>query len=51
LLPTTLGLAAGGQGEWKLCSTTMNQGDCGMVKTVKGIVKGETLLPIGNMNL
>jgi hypothetical protein len=49
LLPTTLALAADGQGEWKLRPTTMNQGDCGMVKTVKGIVEGETLSLIGNI--
>jgi hypothetical protein len=28
----------------------MIQGDCGMVKALKGIVKGETLALIGNMN-
>src|ERR1700694_4209915 len=28
------------QMEWKLCPAKMNRGDCGMVKTAKGIVKG-----------
>jgi hypothetical protein len=29
---------------------TMNQGDCGMVKTLKSIIKGEALTLIGNVN-
>jgi hypothetical protein len=46
----TLGLlpAVKARVAWKLPFTKMDGGDCGMVKTVEGIVKNETLAGTAN---